>query len=520
MKIDRRALLLLPSLGAVLAGCPDNMTGDDAFVTPMPDAFTPVTPDAFVLPGTDAGTDAFVAPDAFLEGDAFVEPDAFVEADASGDAGPPPLPAIVNPDPHTVGASADGHDRLFGVTFAPDSSYYVVGVTAPGVDAATNDYATLVGHFDADGELDTSFGTGGWYTRNLAVGLGGEIARGITLQSDGKIVVVATVEHVATGADPRDRDIALFRLNTDGTLDTTFGTDGVELIDLTDGEALPAPSTAYVADSAWNVQADEMDRLVVAVGPKRTGGTDTDFGVLRLLPDGDRDASFATGGLYQRDISNVNASVRGVEILPDGRISLAGYFSEGASIRPVILLLDATGAPVSTFGTDGVYTEVVLTAQVEAYAAVLQGTNFVTTGYGREEALGDNDFLSLRIDATTGVRDLTYGMGGIAILGGYDFSDNARGLVVLPDDRILMIGALRTTSTAADAALVLMTADGAFDGSFGTAGVRLVNTAGGTVDHFWGVDVDPRGERVVAVGIGGTETPTDDDALVYLFPVP
>ena len=519
MKIDRRALFLLPSMGAVLAGCPDNTTGDDAFVTPMADAFV-ATEDAFMPPGTDGGRDAFVAPDAFVEPGTDAGTDAFVEADAFGDAGPPPLPAIVNPMPHTVPASATGHDRFFAVTFAPDSSFYVTGVRAAGTDAATNDYETIVAHFGADGELDTTFGTDGWFVRNLAVGLAGEIARGITLQSDGKIVVAATVEHVATGADPRDRDIALFRLNTDGTLDDTFGTDGVELIDLTDGEALPAPSTAYVADSAWNVRADAMDRLVVAVGPKRTGGTDTDFGVLRLLPDGERDTTFGTGGLYQRDIANVNASVRSLELLPEGRISLAGYYSDGGSIRPVILVLDSTGAPVTGFGTMGLYTEVVLTTQVEAYDAVLQGERFVTAGYGREEAMGDNDFISLRVDATTGVRDLTYGTGGYALLGGYDFSDNARGLVVLPDQRILMIGSLRTATSEADGALVLMTRDGVFDTTFGDDGVQLIDTSAGTLDHLWGVDVDPRGERVVVVGIGGTDPATNDNGLVYLFPVP
>ncbi len=522
MKIDRRALLLLPSMGALLAGCPDNMTGDDAFVTPTPDAFTPVTPDAYMPPGTDAGTDAFVAPDAFMppgmDGgvDAFVADDAFVPPDAFV-----PLPAIVNPDPHTVGASAAGHDRLFGVTFAPDSSYYVVGVSAPGVDAATNDFSTIVGHFDADGELDTSFGTGGWYTRNVAVGLGGEVARGIGLQSDGSIVVAVTAEHVAAGADARDRDVYVFRLNADGTLDDTFGTAGTELIDLSVGEAVPAPGTGYAADSAWNLEIDEMDRITVAVGLKRTGATDTDFGILRLQPDGDRDTTFATGGLYQRDIANVNASVREIRLVGGGRTALAGYYTDGTTIRPAIIVVNAAGAPDAAFGTAGLYNEAILATQTESYAAAVQGTSFISAGYGRDLGPDDNDFIAMRIDGTTGMRDLTFGGGdGIAILTGFDFGDNARSLVVLPDDRILMVGGLRTAAMATDAALVLTTADGVFDSTFGTAGVRLVNTAGGTVDHFWSVDVDPRGERVVVVGIGGTETPTDDDALVYLFPVP
>jgi hypothetical protein len=119
------------------------------------------------------------------------------------------------------------------------------------------------------------------------------------------------------------------------------------------------------------------------------------------------------------------------------------------------------------------------------------------------------------------VRDTTYGgSAGYFLLGGYDFSDNARALAVLPDDRVLMVGALRRETMAADAALVMLTPDGVLDTTFDSDGVELTNLAGGTVDHFWEVDVDPRGERVVVVGIGGTDPATDDDGLVYLFQVP
>lgn len=510
MMIDRRALLAVPSLGALLAGCPED-------TPPAADAFVAPTPDAYMTPGTDAGpdmTDAFTPPD----DDAFVVAmdDAFVPSDA----GPEPLPAIVNPDPHLVAASADGHDRLFGVTFAPDSSFYVVGVRAAGT-TATEDYSTIVGHFGADGELDTAFGTDGWFVHDIAVGTStnNEVARGIALQSDGKLIVTATVQ-AAGAADPRDRDVAVLRLTTDGELDTSFDTDGIRIIDLSAGEVV---GMGFTADSTWNVLVDSMDRILLAVGPKREGGTDTDFGILRLTSAGATDTTFGGGdGLYTRDIDNLNASVRDITLLADGSIAGAGYFNVGgSSVRPAIYLVDTNGAPITTFGTDGLYTELILMAQVEAYAAAVQGDHFVTAGYGRDLGPDDNDFISLRVNATTGARDTTYGgSAGYFLLSGYDFNDNARTLAVLPDERVLMVGALRTETMAADAALVMLTPDGVLDTTYDTDGVRLTNIAGGTVDHFWGVSVDPRGERVVVVGIGGTDPTSDDDALVYLFPVP
>jgi hypothetical protein len=48
----------------------------------------------------------------------------------------------------------------------------------------------------------------------------------------------------------------------------------------------------------------------------------------------------------------------------------------------------------------------------------------------------------------------------------------------------------------------------------------LSNFADGTVDHFWSLAIDPTGTRMAVVGIGGTSPATDDDALVYLAPIP
>lgn len=473
-------------------------------------------------PSVDAGADAPLLLDGGGPTDAPAELDA-PPADDAGlpDAGPPPLPAITNPDPHTVAASADGHDRLYAVVFAPDSSFYVAGVTADGV-AATDDFRTIVGHFTAAGDLDTTFGTAGWFSQNLSVGTNAEQPHGIDLQSDGSIVVAATVDH-AGATDARDRDVAVFRLTPAGALDTTFGAAGIALLDLSDGEAEPAPSTAYAADSSWNLVVDGSDRILVAVGMKRDGATDTDFGVVRLTEDGTLDATFGTAGVFSLDVANLGASVRSIALLPTGRILGSGYYRDASMVvNPVLYALTADGALDTTFATGGVFSSTVLAAQAEIYGIDLQGDSVVTGGYGRDDGPGDNDFITMRFDAATGVRDTTYGtLNGVGILSGYDFGDNARAVVTLPDDRVLLVGALRTPTTAtSDAAIVVFTEDGVPDSTFGAGGVELADTAGLLVDHFWAVDVDPRGERVVAVGIGGTAVPSDDDGLVYLFPTP
>jgi hypothetical protein len=122
------------------------------------------------------------------------------------------------------------------------------------------------------------------------------------------------------------------------------------------------------------------------------------------------------------------------------------------------------------------------------------------------------------------VRDLTYGMAGVALLGGFELGDNARAVIALPDDGVLMVGALRVPSVTVpagvqEAAIALLTADGLPATSFSTDGVELVDF-GGVADHFWAAALSPTGERVVVVGIATADPATNDDGAIWLMPTP
>jgi len=483
--------------------------------------------DASVL-DTSTGTDTPVMIDAPIMTDTPVMTDAGNDAGEMGDGGMP-LPAITNPDPHTVPASADGHDRLFGAVFAADSSFYVVGQTAAGT-AAPIDWQTVVGHFGADGELDTEFGTDGWFVIDLTTGTG-ELARGIALQSDGKIVVSATVDD-EDATDLRDKDIAVFRLDTDGALDTTFGEDGIRIADLSPGGL---DGTTFRGDAAYGMALDAMDRIIVsgeAIGAERT---DADWAVVRFTADGALDTAFDEDGIFTLDIGERNARGRGVSYLPvgPGIIVVSGYFDTAAAgnpIDPILFALDNSGALATSFGEGGIFTEHILAIQTEVYGVAVVGSQLATTGYGRVTGT-QNDLVSLRLSAD-GVRDLTYGpdgADGVSLLTSFTLADNARALAALPGGGTVHVGATRTADPVpgppsvpaqADAIVWVLDADGALDTSFDTDGWATADTAPDSVDHFWAVAVDPRGERVVAVGIGGTNPATDDDGLIYLFETP
>src|SRR5687767_14705361 len=85
-------------------------------------------------------------------------------------------------------------------------------------------FTGVVSVLAADGSLDPTFGSGGIVTTDF--GSGADQGYAVALQPDGKIVVAG----MSLGAI--NTDFALARYNSDGSLDTTFDTDGMVMTDL------------------------------------------------------------------------------------------------------------------------------------------------------------------------------------------------------------------------------------------------------------------------------------------------
>ena len=450
--------------------------------------------------------------------DAGTEPDAQAGEDAgpgdagAGDAGPTDGgPPPIDTTPRRVEISAAGHDRLYDLAFDDEGNIYAIGHVADGTDAMT-DFRTVVARFEPDGALDTTWATMGYATHNLAVGTSGEVARGIDLQSSGLVVGVATIEH-AGASDARDRDVAVFRLTSTGALDTTFGDMGVRVLDLSDGEV---SGMSYIADAAWNLAVDSMDRIVVHASRKRDGTTDTDYVVARLTEDGALDTEFSGDGLFSLDLAMTAASTRSVAVLADDRIVASGYRTEAGVVVPVVYVLTTAGELDTSFGGSGVFSDVVLAAATEAYAVLPHGTGFVTAGYGRELTTESLDWLSLRFTAM-GELDEAFGTDGVARVDFAMFNDNARDLAVLDDMRIVVVGGARSDAMTNDGAIAVLEANGALDTDFDTDGRRVIDL-GGAGDMLWAIANSA--DRLAIVGQRAGVTGEDDDSVLIVMPLP
>ncbi len=89
-----------------------------------------------------------------------------------------------------VPTSETGNDRFFNVAF--DSTGKAVAV---GYVVEAGDSKMVVARFNTDGSRDTTFGTGGIVIVNVSVGRTDETARGVVIQSNGKIVIAGVADH-------------------------------------------------------------------------------------------------------------------------------------------------------------------------------------------------------------------------------------------------------------------------------------------------------------------------------------
>jgi len=141
----------------------------------------------------------------------------------------------------------------------------------------------------------------------------------VVRQADGRIIAVGT-------SKPGNR-MVVFRLAADGTLDTTFGDQGVLSIFLND------PVDSHLAAS---IVLDPDGRMIIA------GSAKGQLAVLALMPDGSFDSTFANAGVFTTpDIQMVDP------------FDVSFYYPDTAGFRIAILRSSAGGYRVTTTNASG-----------------------------------------------------------------------------------------------------------------------------------------------------------------------
>jgi uncharacterized delta-60 repeat protein len=222
--------------------------------------------------------------------------------------------------------TSQGPNGVNDVAAQPDGKIVVVGSCTR---EATLDFC--VHRYDSNGSIDRTFGIDGRVLTDFTNQ--NDIAFGVAIQPDGKIVVAGTIFN-ATGTEIS----AFARYLPNGSLDSSFDGDGKATFD------------APAADEVVGDVAIQGDGRIVAIGV-----SGADFLVIRLNVNGSADATFSEDGLVTTSVGGP-AQATAVAIQPDGRIVAAGGVSGGSSFEFVLARYNPDGTLDATFAGDGITT--------------------------------------------------------------------------------------------------------------------------------------------------------------------
>lgn len=242
---------------------------------------------------------------------------------------------------HQYGATSAPYSEADDVAIQPDGKIVAAGAAN---DGSGNFGPVVVRLNPGDGGFDGSFAGGGaeHYTNFGKGAFTRTYANVEALQPDGKILLGGTT------SDGGGHELAFVgRLNTDGSLDQGFGTDGQVIQQLDTGTA---------ESSSVDGMALQPDSKIVLVGDAQDTNNKGAALVARLRTDGALDTSFGNAGRIVNQISsnsNPASDMRSAVIQPDGKVFAVGYGNgdpTGSEVEAERVILDVPPTAAFTAG--------------------------------------------------------------------------------------------------------------------------------------------------------------------------
>jgi uncharacterized delta-60 repeat protein len=396
-------------------------------------------------------------------------------------------------------------------------------------------------------QVDPSFGDGGQLI--LDVFTGSDELMDVEVLSDDRILALGYSSSLSLTSDLT----ALYRLEADGTVDPSFGDEGLALA------FLPDRSLVGRSMIAW------PDGHIVVVGGTSDIDQQRDAALVRFQPDGTLDPLFGNGGIVQVDLGDDEVFMS-VFLDTDGGIVAAGRKGSSA----LVMRFDETGIPVPGFGVDGAaildfgpvnsfgavrvakrtdgnmlvmarvpqgFRIALLTSDGEldttfgedgstftsasgssnAFTVLDDGNMLVAGGSG---GVGDPPCLSASIHKLlpAGTADSTFANDGVVLDGVSEVCDLFFDLLVQEDGRILVTGTFTPDpDIGSDLAVLRYMSDGSRDPSFGENGLILVDMGCEAIDVSYALGLQANGDIIVG-GVTNCGQFANDLALVRLYP--
>jgi len=275
-------------------------------------------------------------------------------------------------------------DTVEAVAVQPDGRIVAVGAVKASGSTQGTDFG--IARFLPDGSVDTDFGSNGKVMLDLDGST--DTARAVHLLADGRMLVAGEGQFFNSGGDG---DLVVVRLLADGTLDTTFGEDGIARGD-----------SGATFEFAFALTVMQDGTIVV-------GGTaNGDFVMAAFNADGSTAAGFGSNGIVALDFAGEIDSIQALLTVPNWngqgeRIVAAGRSQTGSSTLTAdfaAAMFTSSGALETGFGNAGaVIFDIVAGGRDEATDAVLWQDALVLTGFSLDvNSQTSTDFAIVGLD--------------------------------------------------------------------------------------------------------------------------
>jgi uncharacterized delta-60 repeat protein len=335
-----------------------------------------------------------------------------------------------------------------------------------------NSASVIILRLNTNGSLDTTFDADGSLILQTVQAGQLEILS-IALQTDGKIVGCGFVKNGAT------YQFAVFRFTTTGAFDNSFDTDGIVTVSFGNALNYNATYCTVLADSK------------ILVGGQLLGSGGSDTKLVKLLPNGSLDTQFDFDGkltIANNPFNHLNV----IKIQSNNRILVGGGYNLGSYVQGEIIRLLPSGVMDSTFATNGAYR---FLGTSECSNLLLQADERILvchTGTFSQWRMG---YLSVSRLTTNGVSDNTFGTNGtvttIVSPPANAYEDNSYDFLLQKDGKIVVGGINFSSKNLTFARYHGVT-------NFGSIGNKMITQIGPSTDQANAVAIRPNGKIISA----------------------
>jgi uncharacterized delta-60 repeat protein len=274
------------------------------------------------------------------------------------------------------------------------------------IPTGTNHFYLISGRgvvkIDTEGNLDTTYGDNGH--SYLSYGSSGVV------DAQGNVYI--------TGRKSSGYTPVITKLNPQGEVDTSFGTDG---------------ELTFNTEFRLNRMAFNSTGDIIVVGREYLSYNNTNLFVMKVTPNGALDSTFADDGIFMYDPWS-NSDLSRLHIYEDDKILAFGdgKLTGNSEIGIVLFKLNADGSLDTSFNDDGIHTFQVFSDSTPRSIHPQEDSGFIISGTGY------NNMYTIKIDAN-GEQDLSFGTDGAIITPSFEWTGANAGSVIV-DNKVLLYG--------------------------------------------------------------------------------